>query len=159
MRDMASLAGWICTSASYKFRNHRLIEEPLMKSLIAVFAAPLLALTALNDTVARELAPVVTTKAMHADSQVTFQPGITIIDDRDIERVSQQVTAATSASQNSKKSKAGAQCPSSAYEASFALWRKGYASRGQRKTGTHPCGRRIQCEPTPDRGRNCIWLN
>jgi hypothetical protein len=57
---------------------------------------------------------------------------------------------------------AQSKCPSSATEASKAVWPSGGVSKGKTVTGSHPCGRRLQCTggSTAQKGggRSCRWL-
>jgi hypothetical protein len=54
-----------------------------------------------------------------------------------------------------------AQCPSNATRASLAVWPAESIQTGKTVTGTHPCGKRIQCtggRPGDLKTRSCRWL-
>jgi hypothetical protein len=56
---------------------------------------------------------------------------------------------------------AQARCPGSATQASKAIWASGNIRVGQRVTGTHPCGRSIECTGGTSAGsktRHCRWM-
>jgi hypothetical protein len=62
---------------------------------------------------------------------------------------------------SSDSAAAAQKCPSDANRASQAVWAQGSISTGTTVTGTHPCGRRIQCTGgtrESKASRACRWL-